>query len=153
MSHPHSIYSGATGGSAPPGILLFDNDASICDDAEIISKSYEKYTEHFLDPISRSWSDPSLKFYNLKSEWEKDTIFLSSISEICTHPSYQRIIGMGPVALPFIMNEIAEKPNLWFWALKAITGEDPVPISKRGKILKMTTAWLIWWANKKNEIQ
>ncbi len=151
MSRPYPIYSDAMGGSVPSHILFSDNDVSICNEAEVISKSYKEIARHYLNPISRSWSDPSLKFYNLKSEWEKDTVFLSSVSEICMHPSYQRIIGMGPVALPFIMKEMTKKPNLWFWALKAITGEDPVPKSKRGKISEMTIAWLIWWAKKKNE--
>jgi hypothetical protein len=60
------------------------------------------------------------------------------------HPSYQRIIGLGPAALPLIFNELAREPDHWFWALKAITGEDPVPPSARGKLRKMTELWLQW---------
>ncbi len=93
----------------------------------------------------------SARFYRLKEEWEKDTSFLSSTSEICTHPAYQGIIGMGPAVLPFIMKEMAEKPGLWFWALKAITGEDPVPKRKRGKISEMTKIWLDWWSDNKHK--
>ena len=93
----------------------------------------------------------SARFCKLKEKWEKETLFLSSTSEICMHPAYQGIIGMGPAVLPFIMREMAEKPALWFWALKAITGEDPVPESERGKTAKMTEIWLYWWSDNKHK--
>ncbi len=60
------------------------------------------------------------------------------------HPAYQQIIGMGDAALPFIFQELRRDPDHWFWALKAITGEDPVAASDRGQLDKMTTAWLDW---------
>jgi len=69
---------------------------------------------------------------------------LSSITEICMHPAYQQIIGMGPLALPYIFAAMREKPDHWFWALKAINSEDPILPEQRGKIKEMTKAWLRW---------
>ena len=69
---------------------------------------------------------------------------LSSITEIVMHPSYQQIIGMGPAAIPLILLSMRRELNHWFWALSAITGENPVPIEHRGKIKQMTEAWMNW---------
>ncbi len=101
--------------------------------------------------MSSATGELSAKFCELKKKWERDTLFLSSTSEICMHPAYQGIIGMGPAVLPLIMKDMAEKPALWFWALKAVTGEDPVPECKRGKIYEMTEIWLGWWSDNKHK--
>jgi hypothetical protein len=36
----------------------------------------------------------------------------------------------------------------WFWALKSITREDPVPAGDRGSTPKMVDAWLSWGKQK-----
>lgn len=88
------------------------------------------------------------KFYTLKTKWEEETLFLSSINEIAMHPDYQKIIGMGEPAIPFILNEMRKKTGHWFWALKSISGEDPVPPELKGKIKEMTIKWLQWGKNR-----
>jgi hypothetical protein len=60
------------------------------------------------------------------------------------HPAYQQIIGMGEEAIPFILQELQKKTAHWFWALKSITGEDPVPSNQRGRMDQMRDAWLRW---------
>ena len=97
---------------------------------------------HYYTPISREKTNVGQKFFLLKTSWEKDTSFLSSINEIAMHPDYQKIIGMGEPAIPFILNEMRKKPGHWFWALKSISGEDPVPAEPRGHIKEMTAKWL-----------
>jgi len=88
--------------------------------------------------------DPQARFERLATAWKAETRFCSSILEISTNYSYQQIIGMGGVAIPLILAEMARQPDHWFWALKAITGENPVPESDRGDLQKMTQAWLAW---------
>lgn len=61
---------------------------------------------------------------------------------------YQQIIGMGQAALPLILAELAREPDHWFWALEAITQEDPVPAEARGKVPEMADAWLAWGKQK-----
>ncbi|MBI4849315.1 MAG: hypothetical protein HY808_12205 [Nitrospirae bacterium] len=78
----------------------------------------------------------------LKLEWESETAYLSSITEISKHPAYQQIIGMGHVAVPFILSEMKRKPDHWFWALRSITGEDPVLPEHRGRLRQMSEDWL-----------
>lgn len=84
------------------------------------------------------------KFRHLADTWRKKTAFLSSLTEIATQVEYQQIIGMGPAALPFILQELAQEPGHWFWALAAITGEDPVPPAARGNMQEMADSWLQW---------
>jgi len=64
------------------------------------------------------------------------------------HPAYQQIIGLGPPALPLILAELDRELDHWFWALKAISGEDPVPIESRGNMREMANAWLKWGREK-----
>jgi hypothetical protein len=83
-------------------------------------------------------------FAKLTEDWKRDSRFLSSTTAIATHPAYQRIIGLGPQVIPSILNAMQREPGHWFWALAALTGEDPVSLQDRGRIGAMTEAWLKW---------
>jgi hypothetical protein len=67
---------------------------------------------------------------------------LSSITAKAMHPAYQQIIGMGPAAIPLILRDLQRRPDHWFWALTAMTGEDPVPPEDAGDMRKMAEAWI-----------
>lgn len=84
------------------------------------------------------------RFHTLATRWYAETALLSSVSEMAMHPAYQEVIGLGRNAVPFLLRELQQQPRHWFWALRAITGEDPVPPDQRGKIREMTAAWLQW---------
>ena len=84
------------------------------------------------------------EFEALTLTWNEETKFFSSTSQISSHPAYQSIIGMGPVAIPWILRELKKGPDHWFHALKAITGADPVAPADCGNVRKMTDAWLSW---------
>ncbi|MGL4550093.1 MAG: hypothetical protein ACRC33_02805, partial [Gemmataceae bacterium] len=83
-------------------------------------------------------------FAKLAEEWRRETRYLSSTTAIATHPSYQRIIGLGPQAVPLILAEMQKQPGHWFWALAALTGENPVQPADQGRVPAMTDAWLRW---------
>ena len=85
---------------------------------------------------------PKQAFSALAEEWRRGTAPLSSVTEIVLHPAYQRIISMGRAALPFILAELARQPDHWFWALRVITDENPVPEGDAGNLLRMRDAWL-----------
>lgn len=84
------------------------------------------------------------KFDNLAETWKIETQFASTVMEIAMHRAYQQIIGMGSASVPFILHRLEKEPDHWFWALKAITGEDPVPENYRGNLKEMTKAWIEW---------
>lgn len=92
------------------------------------------------------WQDRSteLQFQALAQEWKRDARFASSPDRMFLIPSYQRIIGLGPRVVPSILRELRRAPNHWFWALTAITGENPVPADQTGNVRAMTSAWLEW---------
>ena len=84
------------------------------------------------------------KFERLVGEWESATRFTSSVHQASMDRAYQQIIGMGPSALPLIFERLRKAPEHWFWALQAITGEDPVAPEHEGDIEKMRADWLRW---------
>jgi hypothetical protein len=84
------------------------------------------------------------KFITLAGKWKNETQFSATMIEIAMHPAYQQIIGMGSAAVPLILQRLATEPDHWFWALKAITGDDPVAEDHRGNLKAMTQSWLAW---------
>jgi len=66
------------------------------------------------------------------------------MAKLASHHAYQRIIGMGDQAIPLLLRELQREVDLWFWALEAITGEDPVRAEHRGNIDEMARDWIIW---------
>lgn len=91
------------------------------------------------------------KFSMLKSVWENDTIFSSSISEITNHPAYYAVIKLGREIIPLIIQDLQTTNNHWFYALEILTGENPIRPEHRGNIEQMKNDW-IDWANRGNAI-
>jgi hypothetical protein len=85
------------------------------------------------------------QFTQLAKTWRQETAHLSNIATRAMHPAYQRIIGMGREAIPFILEEFRQgELDDWFWALYAITGENPITEEIAGDVEKMAEAWLQW---------
>src|ERR1044072_7091957 len=82
------------------------------------------------------------EFRNLVEQWHRETMHISSTTEMATNFAYQQIIGMGEKVLPLIFRELQETGGHWFWALRAITRQNPVPTETRGNINGMAQAWL-----------
>lgn len=88
------------------------------------------------------------QFNVLAEKWYSETLYSSGYLDKILHPAYQRIIGLGKSAIPFILNELKDHPGEWFWALRALTGEDPTNAAMKGKKDEIAKAWLNW--GKKN---
>jgi hypothetical protein len=84
------------------------------------------------------------RFARLASEWKRLSRFMSNPAQMAMLSPYQRIIGMGMPATSLILNELRRESDHWFWALEAITDEDPVSPECRGNIKAMRQAWLDW---------
>jgi hypothetical protein len=90
-------------------------------------------------------SDPAdlrERFRRLASEWKEQSRYLSNTAQMAMLKPYQRIIGMGWPVVPLILEELRREPDQWFWALEAITGEDPVPPEAAGTVRRMAQAWI-----------
>jgi hypothetical protein len=88
------------------------------------------------------------KFLRLRDEWKSQRGPESSTLRLEMHPSYQKIIGMRPAVVPLLLCELETSLDSWFWALRAITEEDPVPADLRGDGEAMANAWLRWARNR-----
>lgn len=99
---------------------------------------------HYYLPLSRQRQSVAERFRELVGIWKAGTAPLSSATEMAMHPAYQQIIGLGRDAVPLLLRELQREPDHWFWALKAITGVDPVEPRQRGQIREMAEAWLRW---------
>jgi hypothetical protein len=103
---------------------------------------------HLESPASSIRERRRERFGRLSRQWREDTQWLSSTTDIAMHPAYQAIIGMGPDALQMILDDLRANSGYWYWALKAISNDDPVPPGDRGAIRKMKSAWLRWGEQK-----
>ena len=128
----------------PNGESQYEDSPAVGEDSILLRRHFENLITDYYKPISRQWANPGIRFQELREEWKENTAVLSSITEIAMHPAYQQIIGMGPVAVQFIMQEMLREQDHWFWALRSIAGEDPVPPEHRGRMEEMTGAWLSW---------
>ena len=99
---------------------------------------------HYNFPISRQRENISEKLRELATAWKDDVRLYSSVSQMVLHPAYQQIIGMGPAVVPLLLRELEQSPDHWFWALKAITGVDPVKPEHLGRVKQMAEDWSRW---------
>jgi hypothetical protein len=93
-------------------------------------------------PMSRQpvWQ----RLADLAATWREERGFSSSLTDLVLSPSYQRVIALGRPVVPYLLAELAARPDHWFWALSAITGVNPVPDQGAGNLQAMTEAWLRW---------
>jgi hypothetical protein len=76
-------------------------------------------------PTAQQTESIEQKFQRLAAKWRAETGHFSSTSQMVNHPAYQEIIAMGQDVLPLLLRDLAKEPDLWFAALRAITGAQP----------------------------
>lgn len=110
---------------------------------------------HFAEVIAtrRRTNEQTLaqSFHEQVRLWKDETAHLSSETKAIAHPSYLRIIGLsrdstGHGIERLLLHELESEPDLWFAALKAITGEDPV--NPEHDFDQSVEAWLAWGREK-----
>ena len=84
------------------------------------------------------------KFDLYSGIWKTETMFSSNISEITNNSAYRSIIGLGKDIIPFIIEDLKQSENHWFYALELLTGENPIKSEHRGIINLMKSDWLNW---------
>jgi len=90
------------------------------------------------------------KFVRLAAEWEAATRTWSSLQAVFEHRAYREIIDMGKDVVPLLLADLQQQPRHWFFALRAITGESPIPEEVAGNLRGMANAWIDW--GKKNNL-
>jgi hypothetical protein len=141
--------------SPPRALSPMGDDLGVGDDCRMILNQWLKATKHWFEATRHyrtptTWQDRSLdrKFQELANVWKRERGPTSSITEMALHPAYQQIIGMGPAVIPYILGELEQRPDHWFWALRSITGANPVKPEQRGRVKDMAKAWVQWGKDK-----
>jgi len=124
--------------------LTVDYGLSVGPDYHTIIRQWQEAVEHYTLPSTRQPQSLEQTFHELVTTWRQETRFTSSVTDMAMHRSYQRIIGLGPAAVPLLLRELGRHPDHWFWALHAITGVDPTTPEQKGKVQEMARAWLDW---------
>ena len=104
-------------------------------------------------PLASVRGDAADRFRRLADEWKEKSKHLSNTAQMVMLRPYQRIIGMGREALPYIFEELRREPDQWFWALEAITEENPVPAEAAGKVRLMAQAWIEWEKRRASSVE
>ena len=85
-------------------------------------------------------------FQHLAKEWRRDTGHLSLLSQRVRHPAYKRILQMGRSAIPLILADMQDTPDLWLHALTTLAdvSDNPVPVNFDGTVEDAAALWLAW---------
>ena len=97
-------------------------------------------------PATTRISDADIadRFRRLAAQWKEQSLVLSNTAQMAMLKPYQQIIGLGMPAVPLILQELQREADHWFWALEAITGENPVPNAVAGDVKQSARAWIEW---------
>src|SRR5438552_12230182 len=91
-------------------------------------------------PATRPTETVDERFRRLTAAWHDGVAHHSSTSIRNNHPAYHEIIRMGPEVVPLMLRDMEENHTHWFYALRQITGADPIPASAAGNIPRMVAA-------------
>ena len=85
------------------------------------------------------------RFRRLADEWIEATENMSSIDDMVVHPAYLEIIGMGPSAIPPLLDELAtHTAPLVSCVGCGVRRANPVDPDAAGDLEKMADAWMQW---------
>jgi hypothetical protein len=84
------------------------------------------------------------RFRRLAAAWRRAVAHHSSSTVRNSHPAYQEIISLGTDVVPALLRDMEDNQTHWFFALRQITGADPIPNAAAGNIPAMVEAWLQW---------
>ncbi len=81
-------------------------------------------------------------FEELAEVWIDETQFESNLSATFTHEKYMQIIGLGPAAIPFLLQRLPDEPWRWDGALRFITRLNVGDSAKSSE--ETVAAWQDW---------
>lgn len=99
-------------------------------------------------PVSAPKFSLEQRFRALADEWTRETMHISSASDIINDRRYQEIINLGWDVVPYLLHDLQQNKRFWFPALAAITGVRPFDPSDASNPRRMTEAWVKWGKRK-----
>lgn len=121
---------------------------SFTDEANILACNYSNaissFTGNSILVLGKIENEEFKKFLTLKNKWKSETCYFSSSISIFNNSAYREIINLGSKSIPWIIRELKKTDDHWFFALKEITGVNPVNPINYGIIPKMKEDWVNW---------
>jgi hypothetical protein len=96
------------------------------------------------NPVSPAMESIEQKFQRLAALWRTETAYVSSSTDLVSHPAFRAMVDMGPVIIPMVLRELERRSGHWHRVLRRIAGVDPVEPADRGNIERAAEAWLQW---------
>lgn len=113
-------------------------------ESQRLARVYINVVRHATKPATRYRATVAERFEKLKRQWRSETMLSSSTTDLVLNANYQQIIALGDEVIPLLLREMETEPNHWGWALRAITGCDPVPNQDAGRLKRIAKAWVRW---------
>jgi hypothetical protein len=88
------------------------------------------------------------RFLKLADEWSRNTMHVSSASDLINDRSYREIIDLGWDAVPYLLMDLKKNKRFWFPALAEITQIRPFDESDMSNPRRMAEAWIRWGKRK-----
>jgi hypothetical protein len=91
--------------------------------SRILTITTNNKTSEYINSVDKNDSSfflQKFRFENHLINWKKKTLFLSSTKSIIENEDFQAIVSMGYTAVPYILEEIENKPSTLVWALNFI---------------------------------
>jgi hypothetical protein len=113
------------------------------------ASNYEEFYPIDLNPrrspaaLRRSNTEVRIKFERYRLAWQDKAAAMSVLNDIAVLDEYQHIIGLGLPVVPFIIEELRHELDHWFWALKAIVGEDHA--AEASTMKEAAEMWIAWY--------
>lgn len=123
----------------------FVNDTSLTED---VQKSYYETLMEYRIAKNDFASELTLtdleraEFYTHYKHWRESTMLYQSIDKILDSSHYRAIINMGKRAVPYILEQIQERPDMVVFALRKILGFTVIP--KNRKIVPVDEQCRMW---------
>ena len=71
------------------------------------------------------------EFYTHYKRWRESTMLYQNMDKILDSSLYQAIINMGKQAVPYILEQIQERPDMVVFALRKILGFTVIPKNRK----------------------
>jgi hypothetical protein len=125
-----------------------------CGDSRLRDDWFSRYTDPYRANVARfryeflldvaSENVEEREFQRLASRWKRETALYSNLAKIVAHEDYQRIMAMGPSVIPYMLRDLSQKVNHWFWALHNLVPEGQDPAEGLTTMEEARQAWLRW---------
>lgn len=124
--------------------VALDAAAGVGIEASLLRDRLDGWCKHYDITASTKTKSVAQEFEELVGRWHQSCGPTSSMTRMILDDAYQRIIGLGPAAIPLLLRELVERPDHWDWALRAITGARVTDASDEGDLDGIASKWLRW---------